>query len=106
MSIFERLSRLPDSGSELAALSAVCAFSGLAALSRLLYGKDDLYWRHTCGSVFVAMCCGIGIYSLMASVSPLGGYTAVSVSIAVGLFTDDFMKRLRKYWAGKVGDPS
>lgn len=89
--------KLPDSSQEITSLAFVGAIAILAALARILYGKDDLTWRYTIASMLVAMVTAILIYGLIASNYPqIGGYAGASIGAAVGLFTDDFLKRARQ----------
>ena len=92
------LDTLPDSGKEGAALGFVAILAGLACVSRILYGKDDLKWRTTIGSTLVAMVVGMMVYSTLVNTTGLvGGYLTVAIGIGTGLFTDDFMKRAKDY---------
>lgn len=88
--------KLPDSTHELGSLALVLAVAVLAAGARLLYGKDDLTWRYTVGALLVAATTAVLVYGVIASYFPVvGGHASAAIGAAVGLFTDDFLKRAR-----------
>jgi len=96
---------LPDSSVQVPALIVVALLAGMAALARVLYGREELSWRYTVASVFVAMVVGLMTYGLMANFAEIGGYLTVAIGIATGLFTDDFLKRSRVYFDKPPGAP-
>lgn len=99
--IFDRLPTSDDQGT---ALWFVGLISMLAALARILYGKDDLSWRRTLGSVAVALVVSWGTYGAFVwQVGTLGGFASVSIAVVCGLFTDDAMKRLRAFGQASSG---
>jgi len=89
-------SKLPDSTAEIQSLVLVGLIAALAALARLLYGKDEMSWRYTLGALLVAMVTAIMVYGFLASYFPIiGGHASAGIGAAVGLFTDDVLKRAR-----------
>lgn len=93
--------KLPGSDVETKALIVVSLFAGFAALARGLYGKDDMSWRYSIGSILVAMSASMAVYASIAQLTPLTGYAAVAIGTGTGLFTDETMRRLHAWWSGK-----
>jgi drug/metabolite transporter (DMT)-like permease len=90
--------KLPTSKEEITALLMVSALAGIAALARVLYGKEELRWRYTVGSLLIAMATAVVVYSMMLSVlGELGGQASAGIGAAVGIFTDDAMRRVKSY---------
>lgn len=88
--------KLPNSSQEAMSLLFVGSVAMLAAFARLLYGKDDLTWRYTIGALLVAMVTAVLVYGLASSYFPqIGGQMSAAIGAAVGLFTDDVLKRAR-----------
>lgn len=101
------MNKLPDSTQESGSLVFVAVIAMLAALARLLYGKDDLSWRYTLGALLVAAVTAIIIYGYLASYFPLiGGHASAAIGASVGMFTDDFLKRVREQVRGLKFPPS
>ena len=94
--------QLPTSKQESESLILVMLIAGASAFARIMYGKEDIYWRRTFGSVLVAMCVGMGTFSLAAqTLSGMSGYAAVGIGVMSGLFIDDGMKRLHARFLGQ-----
>lgn len=91
------MDKLPTSESEIKSLFIVAVMAALAALARILYGKDDLSWRYTAGSIMVAMVTAMLVYGSAVTYIglPVGGYVSTAIGAGVGLFTDDVLRRVR-----------
>lgn len=104
------INKLPDSKSEVWSLVLVGLLSALAAIGRMLYGKDDISRRRFIGSIIVALTVSLAVYSLLVynAELPLPGYFGVAIGVISGLFTDDILKRapalLERFGAGKGKD--
>lgn len=90
--------KLPSSNQEVTSLVMVAVIAGLAGLARVLYGKDELRWRWTVASCLVSMLTAIMIYGvLVRQFGEIGGHSSAAIGAAVGLFTDDVLKRSREF---------
>jgi len=92
--------RLPTSKTESHALIFVAGIAAAAAAARILYGKDEIRWRITLGSVFVSMLVGMGAYSMAAQMGEISGYMGVAIGIGSGLFVDDALRRFHEKFIG------
>lgn len=94
------MNRLPTSDEEVKSLLLLSVAAGFGALARILYGKDELSWRYTAGSIFAAMGSAMIVYGSLLSTldqsKALSGYIAVALGCACGLFLDDVMRRIHK----------
>jgi hypothetical protein len=91
------MNKLPTSDEEVRSLLFVALMAATAAAFRVIYGKGDLYWRTLVGAMGVAMVASCMVYGMAIQyMGPLGGYAANSIGIAVGLFTDDVLRRSRQ----------
>lgn len=89
------MNKLPGSQQELANLIMVSAIAGMAALGRILYGKDDLRWRYTIGSVIIAMATAWVVSGLAVQyLGEIGGQASAALAAGTGLFTDDLLRRI------------
>jgi len=89
--------KLPESRQEIATLFVVAVLAAVAALFRLIYGKDELSWRKTVGSMGVASVLGMGSYAITVHVlGDVSGYVSVAFGVCAGMFTDDLRQRLQK----------
>ena len=91
---------LPESSDPLKALPFVAVLAAFAGFARVLYGTSTLSVRYLSAAMMVAISTGWVVYSLAASTTDnVGGYLTVAIGISAGLFTDDFLRRARDYWA-------
>ena len=96
---------LPSSKSEVNSLIFVGFLTGAVAFARICYGKDDLSWRRTFGTVTVAMSVGMGTYAIGANLTPLSGYMAVAIATGCGLFLEDGLRRFHDKFFGPENGP-
>ena len=95
--------KLPSSNEEVTSVVMVSMIAGMAMLARILYGREELRWRYTLGGVLVAMVTAVMVYGgLIQYVGPLGGHASAAVGAAVGLFTDDILRRSREWMLEKT----
>lgn len=96
--------KLPGSNEEVTSVVMVATIAGLAMVARILYGRDELRWRYVIGGVLVAMVTAVMVYGfLIQYAGVVGGHASAAVGAAVGLFTDDVLKRAREYMLEKSG---
>lgn len=90
--------KLPGSDEEVRSLVFVAFVAALAAVGRLMYGRDELRWRYTVASIIVAMATSALVYGLAATYwSSIGGHLSAAIGAGVGLFTDDVLKRAQEW---------
>lgn len=89
---------LPTSAQGWTSLVFVGGIAATAAICRVLYGKDDVNWRRTTGSAGVAMITSILVYGAAVQYfGEIGGHASAAVGAAVGLFTDETLKRAQNW---------
>lgn len=92
------LEKLPTSAEEVRSLAMVTVIAGLACFARVLYGKDEMRWRYTVGSILVAMVTSMCVYGFLVQwFGLIGGHASAAIGAAVGLFTDDVLRRAREW---------
>lgn len=81
----------------------VVIIAALAALSRILYGKEELRWRYTTASVMVAMMTAVLVYGAMVhQLGEIGGHASAAIGSGCGLFTDDALRRIHSRMVQKA----